>query len=270
MPELGGILDGAIASPFRPGSATPKAETAGNRTAAWGRGSNSRGKLYASVRAVRIAAFTVALAAAGGTARADGAEPRLIPTTPAPSDHAIGLSHVGQFQVSLRLALGLRAIATYHNEFCGQANSTASDGNSGVCTGRAPFSLDFEAGYGIARNIDGLVEFRVGIEQDFGATPTASDGGRVFHISPGVRLFFSDIRRIKLFTTAQFVIDASGYKNLAGDRLATDFGVRNLSGLWIDLDRAYGFYAFVGETATFARWLRLELEAGFGVQGRYR
>ena len=51
--------------------------------------------------------------------------------------------------------------------------------------------------------------------------------------------------------------------------LGTDFGVRNVSGLWIDLDRSYGFYVFVGETATFARGLRFELEGGLRIQGRY-
>ena len=39
--------------------------------------------------------------------------------------------------------------------------------------------------------------------------------------------------------------------------------------IW-DVDRAYGVYAFVGETASFVRWMRFELEAGIGFQGRYR
>ena len=41
-------------------------------------------------------------------------------------------------------------------------------------------------------------------------------------------------------------------------------------GLWFDLDRAYGFYGYVGETLTFSRWLRFELELGFGFSARFR
>jgi hypothetical protein len=43
-----------------------------------------------------------------------------------------------------------------------------------------------------------------------------------------------------------------------------------MSGLWLDLTRDYGVYGFVGETATVVRWLGFEMEAGFGVQGRYK
>jgi hypothetical protein len=204
-----------------------------------------------------------------GTAHADdgGAEPKLIPTGPKAAPEAINFSHQGQLAISVRFAVGWRALAPYNDEYCGQTDSM---GDVPVCTGRAPFSLDFELAYGIRRKIDALVELRLGIEQDFGMSSTDQEGARVFHVSPGARFFFSDAGKSKLFTTAQFVIDASGYKNAAGAGLGTDFGVRNMSGLWIDLDRAYGFYAFVGETATFARWLRFELEAGIGLQGRYR
>lgn len=200
-----------------------------------------------------------------------GAEPRLIPTSrPARVDESLRLSHQGQFMVSLRVPIGLRALAPYDGEYCGQTSTDAADGEAAVCTGRAPFSFDLELGYGVGRRVDAFLELRIGIEQDFGARATDQEGARVFHVSPGARFFFSDAGKTKLFTTAQLVIDASSYKDVAGESLGTDVGVRNLSGLWIDLDKAYGFYAFVGETATFARWLRFELEAGIGLQGRYR
>jgi hypothetical protein len=223
---------------------------------------------------MRQAVVWLLLTLAAGDALADepaGAEPKLIPApgSQRPAD-SLGLSHKGQLEVSVRLAVGLRAIAPYNDEFCGQTDSAAANNQAAVCTGRAPFSLDFELGYGIARKVDAFLELRIGIEEDFGASPTASEGAREFHVSPGARFFFSDAGRSKLFTTAQLVIDASGYKDLAGDGLGTDIGLRNMSGLWIDLDKAYGFYVFIGETATFARWLRFELEAGVGIQGRYR
>jgi hypothetical protein len=138
-----------------------------------------------------------------------------------------------------------------------------------VCTGRAPLAIDFEAGYGVARAIDVFLELRIGLEPDFG-TPGSDDGPHPLHVSPGARFFFSEAGRSKLFTTAQLVLDFAGYDDATGDGLGADFGVRNLSGLWFDLERAYGVYVFVGETATFARWLQFELEAGIGIQGRYR
>ena len=175
-------------------------------------------------------------------------------------------------EVSLRLALGLRAIVPYDKvDYCGATDSSTSTGNAPVCTGRAPFSLDLELGYGLKRRIDVFAELRLGIQGDFGPTASSSEEGpRMLHISPGARFFFSDAKSTKLFTTAQAVFDFAGYKDPGGADRGNDFGIRNLNGLWLDLERAYGFYAFIGETLTFSRWLRFELEAGIGVQARYR
>jgi hypothetical protein len=200
-------------------------------------------------------------------AQADGAEPRLIQApVPAAASKRATQGHAGQAMLSLRFGVGLRALAPYHDEFCGETSAT---GEAGVCTGRAPLALDAELGYGVTPRIDAVLEVRIGIEQDFGRDAVDQDGARVFHVSPGARFFFSDAGSSKLFTTAQLVIDRSGYEDAAGARLGVDLGVRNLNGLWFDLDRAYGVYLYAGETATFVRWLRLELEAGVGLSGRY-
>jgi hypothetical protein len=154
--------------------------------------------------------------------------------------------------------------------YCGDTDPATSTGNAAVCTGRAPLALDLELGYGVARRIDLVLELRLGLESDFGATSlTAEDGPRMFHLSPGARFFFSDSAKTKLFTTAQAVFDFSGYEDLAGGTRGTDVGLRNLSGLWFDLARAYGIYVYIGETITFSRWLKFEGEAGVGIQGRY-
>jgi hypothetical protein len=179
------------------------------------------------------------------------------------------LSHKGQLQASVRVALGLRGIATYDSEvYCGDIDPQAPAGYAPVCTGRAPMSLDLELGYGVGRRVDLVVELRLGLERDFGAAP-GDDGPRMFHLSPGARFFFSEGSRLKLFTTAQVVIDFAGYEDSLGADRGKDFGVRNLSGLWVDVSRTLGVYAFVGETATLARWLRFELEGGLGISGRY-
>jgi hypothetical protein len=201
-----------------------------------------------------------------------GAEPRLInPGKPAGPTESLGFSHKGQLGISARLSMGLRAIATYDdNVYCGERDTTTATQNAPVCTGRSPLSLDFELGYGVAKKIDVFLELRVGLEADFGATAAMQAGPHAFHLSPGARFFFSDGGKSKLFTTAQVVLDLTGYEDATGAARGADFGARNLNGLWIDLDRAYGFYVYVGETMKFSRWLQFELEAGFGIQGRYR
>lgn len=215
------------------------------------------GRLVASAFAVAVA---VAVAAPAGVARAES------PPSPPPT---ADLSHKGQLQASARIALGMRAIATYDSMvYCGDADPQAQFGFAPVCTGRAPMSLDLELGYGVARRVDLIVELRLGLERDFGAAP-AADGPRLFHLSPGARFFFSEGSQLKLFTTAQVVFDFAGYEDARGTGRGKDFGVRNLSGLWVDVSRTLGFYAFVGETVSFARWLRFELEGGLGISGRY-
>ncbi|HWO27013.1 MAG TPA: hypothetical protein VNO30_50130 [Kofleriaceae bacterium] len=222
-----------------------------------------RGRLVAS-------AFAVAIGAPAGVARAQSPPP----PAPAPAPVAAAasaeadLSHKGQLQGSVRVALGMRAIATYDSMvYCGDADPQAQYGFAPVCTGRAPMSLDLELGYGVARRVDLIAELRLGLERDFGAAP-GDDGPRLFHLSPGARFFFSD-GRFKLFTTAQVIFDFAGYEDARNASRGKDVGIRNLSGLWVDVSRTLGVYAFVGETASVARWLRFELEGGLGLSGRY-
>jgi hypothetical protein len=168
-------------------------------------------------------------------------------------------SHKGQFGLSARLGVGVRAIATYERDvFCG------SDVDDRVCTGRAPMSLDLEAAYGIKDSIELTFELRIGLESDFGAAPGTS-GPRPFHIAPGARFFFAEAKRTKLFVQPALVFDFASY----GQRDGNDFGVRGIEGFWIDLHRSYGLYVYVAETIEFSRWLSGGFEAGVGFQGRY-
>jgi hypothetical protein len=199
-------------------------------------------------------------------------EPTPAVVRPAVLEPGVSFSHQGQFQASMRLAVGMRAIVPYEKgDYCGASDSSTGSGNAPVCSGRAPFSMDLELGYGAGKRLDTFLELRIGLESDFPAYRVSGMAGpRVFHVSPGARFFFSDAKSTKLFTTAQLVFDFSGYQDQSGAGRGTDVGLRNLNGLWLDLQRSYGVYAYVGETATFARWLRFELEAGIGISGRYR
>ena len=188
----------------------------------------------------------VVLWAAASGALADDLEPEIT-------------SHKGQFGVSARLGVGVRAIATYDRTvFCG------SDVDDRVCTGRAPLALDLEAAYGVKDSIELTLELRIGLESDFGSAPGTS-GPRPFHIAPGARFFFSEAKRTKLFVQPSLVFDFASY----GQREGNDFGVRGIEGFWIDLHRSYGLYVYVAETIEFSRWLSGGFEAGVGFQGRY-
>jgi hypothetical protein len=186
-----------------------------------------------------------------------------------PSDSET-FSHKGQFGLSLRTAVGLRAIVPYNeSDYCGASDASVTTGNAAVCTARAPMSLGFEGSYGVTRSIDLLLELRVGLETDFGATAGAGSGPRMLFLSPGARFFFNEAKQSSLFATVQAVFDFSGYKDSTGSGRGSDIGFRNLLGYWFDLHKAYGLYVFAGDTATFSRWIRLELELGIGFQGRY-
>ena len=194
-------------------------------------------------------------------------------TTPLPPlrDPSKGpFEHKGQFGVSLRLAEGLRGIATYHNgDYCGATSTDETNGLAAVCLSRSPIALELEMAYGAGRHLDVLLEMKLGLESDFGATPNATSGPHTVFLSPGLRYFFAEGRNSKLFTTAQAVFDFTDYTDQNGNSRGTDFGVRNLNGLWFDLHRAYGFYVFAGETLSVVRWLDLDLEIGVGLQARY-
>ena len=76
---------------------------------------------------VLLAAAPASADEAGAIDEPKGAEPRLIPSTSpaAPSPADARYSHKGQFEVSLRIPLGLRAIAPYDNvNYCGATDST--------------------------------------------------------------------------------------------------------------------------------------------------
>jgi hypothetical protein len=240
-----------------------------------------------------LIAFAGAVVVSAATARADRL-PEPGPSTPAepPADpgepkliggakHPSGpiedgggaettVSHKGQLGLAARLAVGFRAIVPYDDKiYCGSTSTDTATGNAPVCIGRTPMSLDLDVSYGVGAKLEALVEVRLGLEQDFGATTSSAAGPHLLHLAPGLRWFFSESGRTKLFTTAQAVFDFTGYADTGGVGRGFDLGVRNLSGLWFDLHRNYGLYIFVGETAAFKRWLSFGLEAGVGIQGRY-
>src|SRR5206468_11839513 len=150
--------------------------------------------------------------------------------------------HRHQLGISARFDLGVRGIATYNNMiYCGTTDTSAAYGYASVCTGRRPLSFDLEVAYGVATTIELLTGLRIGIERDFGSSPSA-EGPRALELTPGARFFFSEAKRIKLFIQPELVFDFAGYRDGSGKDLGKDFGVRGMEGVWIDLHHTYGFY----------------------------
>ncbi len=227
-----------------------------------------RGILIVCACALAAPAFADTLA----PAKTDDAAPEMAPAktdTPPKPGVLPATYHKGQFGLSARLSIGAEAVATYDSKYyCGTVDAMAANGNAPVCGGRSPFSLDFEAGYGVTKSIELTLEMRLGLEKEFGASPTM-DGPRRFWLAPGARFFFSESARTRLFVQPEVVFDFTGFKDAAGNSRGNDFGFRGLEGIWLDVHKTYGMYAFVGETLEFVRWIDAGFEAGVGFQGRY-
>jgi hypothetical protein len=200
-------------------------------------------------------------AAADGFASARDDEPAGPPS--AAGEHA---DHQGQFAIGLQVPVGIRAIAPYDGEYCGSRGENENV-NAEVCIGRTPATLDFELAYGVKRNLELLLELRLGLERDFGMDVASDgDGPRLFRWSPGVKFYFAEAAVSKLFSTVQVAFDHTGYDN---SDVGVDYFFRNVNGLQFDVHPSYGFYVYVGEELAFRRWFWLGVEAGIGIQGRY-
>ncbi|HTJ47275.1 MAG TPA: hypothetical protein VL463_34475 [Kofleriaceae bacterium] len=194
----------------------------------------------------------------------DGDNPGLITPTKKPPSEAVHQGHDGQFGLGLQLAVGMRAINPYDNEYCGAVGDNGN-ANQAYCLARVPMTLDFELTYGVKPAIEAMLEVRIGVERDFGASSADMTGPRVHQFAPGARFYFSESGRSKFFSTAQIVLDTSGYSGVDG----TDFMLRNVNGFMFDIQKSYGVYVFFGEEVGFKRWLSATLEGGIGIQGRY-
>lgn len=176
-------------------------------------------------------------------------------------------SHKGQFGVSARFGLGVRAIVTYSGDrplYCGKSDASQKGGFAAVCTGRTPLALDLEAAYGVADSIELTLELGIGIESDFGSAP-GSDGPHPLTLAPGARFFFSEAKHSKLFVQPSLVLDFASYAQAP----STDIGLKGIEGFWMDLHKSYGLYFFISEQLEFRRWMSGDFEAGLGFQGRY-
>ena len=166
---------------------------------------------------------------------------------------APSLLHKNQFGIAVMPGIGFRVIAPYKEMVsCGEQAKR-------VCTGLLPFFLDVQPSFGFAEHWDVIVDLRFGIMTDF----TQS---RELAVAPGVRYWVDNDLETKFYATIQGVFDATAQHNTAVR--GTDLGVRNANGFMFDVMRNLGIYLQFGETIGFVRWLRVEIDAGVGVQVR--
>jgi hypothetical protein len=170
--------------------------------------------------------------------------------------------HGGQFKLYSQLGKSYRIIFPYGSDYCG-------DEGKSYCRTFTPFWVELGAGYGITNSIEILTDVRLGLGRDFAPATSTTDreGPRVMVISPGLRLFIDDLGSLKFFSTVQVAIDITDYSKNAVSK-STDVGFRNVNGLLIDFHRTLGVYVHVGETFSFVRWFRFEIDGGIGLMVR--
>jgi hypothetical protein len=189
--------------------------------------------------------------AASVQAQTEAPSPLAAPV-PAPQHH--------QYQLGFGFlpGFGYRLIFPWEDDIvCGDSSSDAS---RRVCTNAVPLFLDFQLSYGVHRRIDLLADVRFGLAGD------SVGGSRAFAIAPGIRIWIDQDESLKFFSTVQLVYDSTDYHGVVSK---TDFGFRNSNGVMYDVMRNVGFYLQFGETLGTRRWLRIEIDVGFGVQVRF-
>jgi hypothetical protein len=192
------------------------------------------------------------------------------PSAPAPGvdapDDAAGFggpakdNHHLQTGFSIAPGAGYRLIVPYkENQACGDRSGQPE---KRVCSNYVPFYTEFQLSFGVTSRLDVVMDLRFGIQTD----PTQA-GRRQFMFAPGLRFWLDQEVATKFYSTLQFAYD---YMNFVDPRYAnSDYGVRNVNGFMFDPIRNVGFFIQVGETIGLARWFRIDIDLGMGIQVRF-
>jgi hypothetical protein len=181
----------------------------------------------------------------------------------------IAYDHKGQFGVHAQFGTGYRVIFPYEETprvYCGQLDDDGMPKE--VCTGRSPFFVETGISYAFTSAVSALLDARFGIESDFKPPGSGGSTPRALVLAPGVKVFIDDEGSTKFFSTLQAALDLTDFEASGADT-GTDIAIRNVNGVQIDFHPSFGVYVHFGETIGFTRWLRFELDAGVGLQGRY-
>jgi hypothetical protein len=168
-----------------------------------------------AVAALSILLLSPAAFAQDETEDEQGSEPRLItPTTPDEPEPEPSKDHYKQFGVALQIPAGVRLVAPYDGEYCGDRGGN-ENANAEVCVGRAPQTLDFVLAYGVKPNFEVMLELRVGVERDFGMSPTSAGTDAAVESDGPPSLHASNVARSSSETSSSSRIGASGFRTIA-------------------------------------------------------
>ncbi len=153
---------------------------------------------------------------------------------------------------------GYRVVVPYKDGI--QCGDSSGNNSRRVCSHTLPFFLDLQLSYGFHPRVDLIADLRFGVQRD-----PAQGGGHQFALAPGVRYWLDQGVALKFYVTGQLIYDHTDYTSVNSN----DFAIRNADGLMYDVVKNLGFFFQVGWTMGFARWFRMELDTGLGVQVRF-
>ena len=189
-------------------------------------------------------------------------EPEPVKTPPPDSGTSLTYDHEGQFTLYMHAGVGYRVLFRYDmDDFCGEAAKS-------VCTTISPPFLEVGVGYAFTSHIEMMLDVRLGLVGDFRPDTSTASKPHVLAFQPGIRFYIDDEGSVKWFTGFAASIDRTDY-SASGVSARTDVGIRNVNGLLIDLHRTFGVYVHFGETLSFVRWMRFEIDGGVGMQARF-
>jgi hypothetical protein len=195
-----------------------------------------------------------------GRAFAEGRPETVAP--PPESGTSIAYDHTGQLTLYANVGVGYRAIFRYDQaHYCGETAKS-------VCATISPPFLELGLGYALSSHVEMMVDVRLGLVGDFRPDTSTADKPRVLAFQPGIRFYIDDEGSLKWFTGFAVSIDRTDY-SASGVTGSTDVGIRNQNGLLIDLHRTFGMYVYFGETLSFVRFMRFEIDGGLGLQARF-
>jgi len=206
-----------------------------------------------------VGAVVAVVIAIGGSAPARAAEapPPEVPASQPAGAKKPSYSHRLQGGLGVIFGSGYRGLVKYNGK-PGTCEDVANSDKT-FCHSRLPTFMDIQASFGATRGLAAIVDFRLGLENDF-------THSRPLALAPGIKYFIDAQDRLKLFITLQLAIDFTGQ---LAEIPRTDFGIRNAVGLQFDVHRVFGFWLQLGDTLAFRRYFRFELDAAVGLEARF-
>lgn len=157
----------------------------------------------------------------------------------------------------------------YANRSCTQVEDGVPTAGTN-CQGMSPLFIDFQGSFGVTDGLEVLVEFRLGLLEQYLQNAPNTDEGRITDQDPtrpmafgvGVRYYTDPLGMFKFFVGALVDIDFT-------PSVDVDVTVRPMVGFQVDFIRWVGVFLQVSPTISFIRSLRFAFDGGGGLQFRF-